>query len=149
MLGIIVSLWKMMLVVLNGDGPTSCAVPPAPISKNVCKWADLPKNNLEQKSESSDWWGVIFCQRSYAKDSPHLKWAQRLLQWMARWTFGEFWGWWHPPNHQPQRTWHLALGMPSWNRGTREGVLLFLQSGPYPDKFPQIFYTTVAVMPQN
>jgi hypothetical protein len=72
-----------------------------------------------------------------------------LLQWMARWTFGEFWGWWHPPNHQPQRTWHLALGMPSWNRGTREGVLLFLQSGPYPDKFPQIFYTTVAVMPQN
>ncbi len=41
MLGIIVSLWKMIravnekgvLVVLLGDGPTSCAVPPAPISK--------------------------------------------------------------------------------------------------------------------
>jgi hypothetical protein len=31
------------------------------------------KNNLEQKSELSDWWGVIFCQRAYTKDSPHLK----------------------------------------------------------------------------
>ena len=42
MLGIIVSLWKMIravhekgfcsvLFVLLGDGPTSCAVPPAPI----------------------------------------------------------------------------------------------------------------------
>jgi hypothetical protein len=32
------------------------------------------KNNLEQKSESSDWWwDVIFCQRAYTKDSPHLK----------------------------------------------------------------------------
>jgi hypothetical protein len=31
------------------------------------------KNNLEQKSESSDWWGVLFCQRAYTKDSPLLK----------------------------------------------------------------------------
>ncbi len=44
MIGIIVNLWKMVravnekgfcsvLLVLLGDGPTSCAVPPAPILK--------------------------------------------------------------------------------------------------------------------
>ena len=48
MIGIIVNLWKMVhavkekgfcsvLLVLLGDGPTSCAVTQAPTLKKVCK----------------------------------------------------------------------------------------------------------------
>jgi hypothetical protein len=49
-----------VLVVLLGDGPTSCAVPPAPISNTRCAWAGGTCANYPDFFENHQF-HVIYC----------------------------------------------------------------------------------------